>query len=248
MSNPSQPIRPHSPGIFIQSQLLPTNNRNFRVHSILEFIGTDGIASLENLHHKFWPEGRAQSCRRYLRQLEKAGWLKSYIIQVCKPGQLVFTLTAKGASSHFNQAARKNLMIGLPANQEIKQQLFAQQARLLLEAQLACEGKRIVGWQNERQLRRETIQKMKSGQSNHNALNEIADARMTVSDETGRTFSQEIEIDGEYYGQMLKNKLETYGREGLPLLWVTTQNRAARIRKEIALANITNISLLVLES
>src|SRR5690242_20596625 len=87
---------------------------------IMEFIGTDGIASLENLHQKFWAGGSIQTCRRYLNQLEKAGWLKSYFVHVCKPGQLVFTITSKGAKEHFNQAARKNLMIGLPANQEIR--------------------------------------------------------------------------------------------------------------------------------
>jgi hypothetical protein len=200
---------------------------------ILEFVGTDGLASLENLHHKFWPYVGVQSCRRFLSLLEREGWVDRHFIHVYKPGQLVFSLTAKGASDNFSQAARKNLMIGLPANQE--------------EKQFASEGKRIISWQNERQLRRETIRKIKSGQSTLHALNEIADARMTVSDETGRVFSQEIEIDGEYYGQMLKTKLETYGRKGLPLLWVTTQNRAVRIRKEMTMANITNISLLVLE-
>jgi hypothetical protein len=219
---------------------------NQRVLEILEFIGTDGIASLENLHQKFWAGGSIQTCRRYLSQLEKAGWLKSYFVHVCKPGQLAFTITSKGAKEHFSQAARKNLMIGLPANQEIKQQMLAQKARLLLEEQFVVEGKRIIEWLNERQLRRETIRNIKSGISTLHSLNDIADARMTIKCEGGKTYRQEIEVDGEYYGQMHKTKIEAYARIGLPTLWVTTQNRATRIKDEISRANASNISVLAL--
>lgn len=229
-------------------QLSKSTNQNTRTKEILEFIGTDGIASLDNLHHKFWPLQSLETCRKYLSQLEKIGWLKSYFIHVCKPGQLVFTLTAKGAREHFSQAIRKDLMIGLPANLELKQQLLAQDARLQLEKRLAAEGKRIIEWQNERQLRRETVRNIKSGRSTLNALNDIADARMTVLSVDGRTYRQEIEIDGEYYGQMLKNKIETYRRKGSLMLWATTSNRANRIREEIARAGATNISLLVLDN
>lgn len=232
----------------IPDQLIKAATSKSRVIEILEFIGTDGIASLENLHNKFWPYGSTQTCRKYLSQLEKADYLKSYFIHVFKPGQLVFTLTAKGAREYFGQTARKNLMIGLPANIEIKQQLMAQQARIRLEGQLSAEGKQIIEWQNERQLRRETVRKIKSGVSTLSALSEIADARMTVNGEDGRTYRQEIEIDGEYYGQMLKTKLEGYGRKDILVLWVTTLKRAARIRDEISKAGATNISLLLLEN
>ncbi|OJV93791.1 MAG: hypothetical protein BGO39_15595 [Chloroflexi bacterium 54-19] len=215
------------------------------ITEILEFVGTDGLASLENLYDKFWPGLGVQSCRRFLSQLERAGWLERHFIHVRKPGQLVFTLTVRGAKDHFGQAARKNLMIGLPANGEIKQQLLAQQARLQLEKQFAAEGKRIIEWQNERQLRRETVRNIKSGISTLSTLNDIADARMTVQTQEGCVYRQEIEIDGEYYGQMLKNKIETYRQKGTPILWVTTSNRANRIKSEIARAFATNISLFV---
>jgi hypothetical protein len=222
---------------------------NQRILEILAFIGTDGLASLENLHRKFWPGGKSiQTCRRYLSQLEKIGWLKSYFIHVCKPGQLVFTVTSKGAKENFSQAARKNLMIGLPANQEIKQQMLAQQTRLFLEEQLAAEGKQIIEWLNERQLRRETIRNIKSGISTLHSLNDIADARMTIQSVGGQIYRQEIEVDGEYYGQMLKAKIEAYSRKGLPTLWVTTRNRAERIKDEISRAKATNITMLILEN
>jgi hypothetical protein len=230
------------------NQLFKSVHQNTRAIEILEFIGTDGIASLDNLHQKFWSGESLETCRKYLSQLEKIGWIKSYFIHVCKPGQLAFTLTAKGAKDNFSQAVRKNLMVGLPANLEIKQQLLAQQARLELEKQLAVEGKRIIEWQNERQLRRETGRNIKSGNSSLNTLNEIADARMTVQTQKGRVYRQEIEIDGEYYGQMLKNKIETYRRKGSPMLWVTTSNRANKIKSEITKAGATNISLLVLDN
>lgn len=230
------------------SQLFKGVPQNTRAIEILEFIGTDGIASLENLHHKFWPLQSLGTCRKYLSQFEKIGWLKSYFIHVFKPGQLVFTLTAKGAKENFSQTARKNLMVGLPANLEIKQQLLAQNARLQLEKQLAAKGERIIEWLNERQLRRETVRNIKSGISTLYALNDIADARMTVQTQEGRIYRQEIEIDGEYYGQMLKNKIETYKRKGSPIFWVTTPNRANRIKGEIAKAGATKISILVLDN
>ncbi len=62
-----------------------------------------------------------------------------------------------------------------------------------------------------------------------------------------QTYRLEIEIDREYYGQMLRTKLETYGKKDKLLLWVTTANRASRIYKEIALAKLTNISLLIVK-
>src|SRR6476661_390656 len=70
---------------------------------ILEFVGTDGLASLENLHRKFWVGGSLKDCRRFLSYFEKEEWLKRHYIHVCKPGQLVFTLTAKGARENFSQ-------------------------------------------------------------------------------------------------------------------------------------------------
>lgn len=247
MSNLNQPFKNYYHKDFPQYQLIPANQRNLLASAILEFIGTDGIASLVNLSQKFWPESSIPSCRRFLKHLEKGGWVEHHFIQVCKQGQLVFTLTAKGARENFSQAARKNLMIGLPANSEIKQQMLAQKARMQLEEQLAVEGKRIIEWQNERQLRRETIRNIKSGISNLLDLNDNADARMTVMSKDGQTYRLEIEIDGEYYGQMLRTKLETYGKKDKLLLWVTTPNRASRIYKEIALAKITNISLLIVK-
>lgn len=247
MTNENHPGIPESGKYIAISQPFKGVRQNTRATEILEFIGTDGIASLESLHLKFWPAQSLGTCRKYLNQLENTGWLKSYFIHVCKPGQLCFTLTAKGAKENFSQAARTNLMVGLPANIEIKQQLLAQQARLELEKQLAAKGARIIEWLNERQLRRETVRNIKSGISTLYALNDIADARMTVQSQEGRIYRQEIEIDGEYYGQMLKNKIEAYRRKGSPMLWVTTSNRANRIKDEIAKAGATNISLLVLD-
>ena len=80
------------------------------------------------------------------------------------------------------------------------------------------------------------------------ALNDIADARMTVQTQEGRIYRQEIEIDGEYYGQMLRNKIEAYRLKGSPMLWVTTSKRANRIKDDIAKGGATNISLLVLDN
>jgi hypothetical protein len=246
MTNQNQQDISESENNLAISQLFKSVRQNTRANEILEFIGTDGIACLENLRQKFWADESLETCRKYLSQLEKTGWIKSYFIHVCKPGQLVFTLTAKGAKANFSQAARKNLMVGLPTNLEIKQQLLVQQARLELEKQLAAKGERIIEWLNERQLRRETVRNIKSGISTLYTLNDIADARMTVQTLEDRVYRQEIEIDGEYYGQMLKNKIETYRRKGTPILWVTTSNRANRINGEITRAGATNISLLVL--
>lgn len=57
----------------------------------------------------------------------------------------------------------------------------------------------------------------------------------------------DIEIDGQYYGQMLKTKVSKIASGNQPTLWVTTSQRAERIKSEIDKTGALNIWMLVVD-
>lgn len=59
--------------------------------------------------------------------------------------------------------------------------------------------------------------------------------------------SVDIEIDGQYYGQMLRNKISTLARRNQPTIWVTKTGRVGRIESEIRQAGATNIGVMVVD-
>ncbi len=73
--------------------------------------------------------------------------------------------------------------------------------------------------------------------------NEISDGQGVLEHPDGHQTTFEVEIDGAYYGRMLRDKVAGLARSGKPVLYVTTAGRAATIRQ--AIASHTNISLLV---
>ncbi len=153
-----------------------------RDRRLLHWIGTNGVASFKQLHTVFWPTANERTCRERLVQLEKAGWIERHYVHTSrKRGEQVYTLTRRCATEHFEAATRKRLMIGLPATSELKQQLTAQDTRIVLDRMLAAQGKQVVNWLNERELRSEAAYlKRKTGSRAWGGLAGVADARVFI--------------------------------------------------------------------
>jgi len=256
---------------------------------LFKFIGTNGIASVHQLHRLFNQLARAKvinatatvkftTCRARLAQLEAAGFLQRYRIDTRVRGELTFVITPK-AAAEFTSQERKRFIVGLPAPHELYQQLIAADTRLMLEEQYAAEGFTLLNWKHERELRREQklkqlqthttqfINPLKSsaenGQGNSSmswkplgrksqSQLEIADAETTfINRETGEVRKLLIEVDGQYYGRMLRSKLTSFADTKKSLLWVTdSTRRAEHVRMELLARPepITNIQVLVVKT
>ncbi|HEX2916853.1 MAG TPA: hypothetical protein VH186_39205, partial [Chloroflexia bacterium] len=227
---------------------------------ILQMAGMDGLATLACLNEKFWPGQSGKKCRERLGQLVRAGWLeRHYLDTVFSRGEPVFTLTHLGARELKKATGHQALFVGLPARGEIHQQLLAQRARLRLEKELGARGLVLVEWTGERALRSEAYRGRLSGRvdkkqaggaglnNTRTAPGEWGDAKAIFQDRTGgQSYSFNLEIDGQYWGRMLREKIEGLAESGHPVVWVTLPSRAGRIRAEIMRTGANNIQVMVL--
>jgi len=123
-----------------------------RDKELMRFIGQGGVATLDQLHRRHWPNAQVQTARDRLSQLEKAGWIKAQPVSAGGQGnEIAFTLTRKGAAL-FPRSEAERFYIGLPSLGELKQQLRGQDARIQLERYLAQRGERLLYWKSEREI------------------------------------------------------------------------------------------------
>jgi DNA-binding PadR family transcriptional regulator len=212
---------------------------------VLKFVGKGGIASLSQLNAKFWPGAKERTCYERLHKLKKSGFLKTEVTTVRnKKGELIFLITPNG-SNLFSQSIKDQFFNNITTS-EVKQQLLAQEAIIKLEKEWAEQGKELVNWKHERELRSEMKQKQgkfKKVTTNQPQV-EVADAQATIRDNTtGEIYEVEIEVDGAYYGKMLKGKIDRFAASNKPAIWVTTPDRAEMIANRIS--SHPNIQLLV---
>jgi hypothetical protein len=213
--------------------------------AILRWVGRGGIAAESQLSGRFWPGCRAATARDRLRQLVKADYLARYICDERRPGEVVYTLKPCGRRL-FSPDEQRTLQIGLPAAGVRRQQLVAQDAYEYLEQEAHAQGGRLVAWHGEAALRRALYRTARAGPRQAPAgPTEIPDAQVQIAGADGYTRTYDIEIDGQYHGQMLRKKLDAFGTGGHPTLWFcTAPARAAHIRQAVArYPNIRVISL-----
>jgi hypothetical protein len=216
-----------------------------RDRQILQWTGRHGLASDEQLARRFWSGKRVSTARDRLAQLAKAGYLEQHACDARKPGERVYSLTRQGRLL-FTGAERERLQVGLPAPGEIKQQLLAQEAYMRLEDQVAEEGHRLAYWRSERELRGEFRRAQQSAEQEHKEAPdwEIADAQAVITDGNGEVVEEvDVEIDGQYYGKMLRAKAARFGRGGRPTVWVCEPHRAKIVQG--AIRPYANIRILV---
>ena len=220
---------------------------------IVRRIAQGQVIGLEQARQVFWTKADGSLAARTtaqtrLSQLVGAGYLLTAYTNVRRPGEQVYSLTRKGAAL-LSGLERERGSIGLPSQTEMRQQLDAQDVRITLERELVGRGARLVDWKNERNLRSQQTQQIKSlvknkrrklTQAELDALPDIADAQAVVEETGGLTYELNIEIDGQYFGQMLSRKISDMHalahKSGLPVVWATTGGveRIARLNREIA--------------
>jgi len=222
-----------------------------RDREILKFIGQGGLASLGQLHLKFWLPAKERTAQARLGELIRAGYIASQQVHVREAGEQVFTLTRKGAAE-FNDLERRSFIIGLPAHHELKQQLVGQDLRLAIEKELAERGLKLTDWQNERQLRsnqRRQEEHTRKAKGWVKAINseDIPDARAIIQSAEGVSGELDIEIDGQYFGKMLSEKIKSLAKSGRPMLWATSATRVGRIQTELGRIGATNIQVVAVD-
>src|SRR5437868_4213404 len=119
---------------------------------MLRVIGESGVASLEQLHSRFWSQASVKAARRGLLKLEKLGYLQSAYTDVRGERELIFSLTEL-ALQQFSQKEQGRLLSGIPKYNELGQQLLIQETRLVLERELAQRDAKLLEWRNEHLLR-----------------------------------------------------------------------------------------------
>jgi hypothetical protein len=213
--------------------------------AILRWVGRGGMAAESQIAGRFWPGCRTATARDRLRQLVKADYLARHICDARRPGEVVYTLTPRGRR-FFPPDEQRTLQIGLPAAGARRQQLVAQDAYQYLEQEAHAQGGHLVAWQGEAALRSAFN---RTGHADpHQTLagpTEIPDAQVQIASANGHPRTYDIEIDGQYHGQMLRQKLDGFGTGGRPTLWICTSPlRAAHIRQ--AAARYPNIRVIAL--
>jgi len=119
---------------------------------VLKFIGKGGLASVSQIQSKYWTGAKEQTCRERLEKLQKAGLLNSQLITTRNPkGELIFTLQP-AAYKLFSRAIQDRFFNNV-TNSEMMQQLLAQEALLKLEKEWAEQGKVLMDWKHEREIK-----------------------------------------------------------------------------------------------
>jgi hypothetical protein len=103
----------------------------------------------------------------------------------------------------------------------------------------------MVEWRSARVLRAEHAREQARAKWEGRSLprQEVPDAQIILRMPGGGLVTVDIEIDGQYYGMMLRDKAAAYGRSRRPVLWVCTAPREPLVRT--AIQPYSNIDLLV---
>lgn len=201
MSNRSRRYNPH---------VHPTA----RDRAIFAYIAAFGVASLAQLHRRFWPQAKVQTCADRLAKLVSGGFLHTEVTTARGEPEPIFWIERK-ASLLFDQPQRARFVKGRPPTAEM--------AHILRTADVVeAIGRKsqIVGFTNEHHLKGEEAKKTKP----NSRVRHVADGRVTIL-QRGAAHAYLIEIDGAYYGKRLQQKAKELGRLGEQVLWVVYSPR-----------------------
>jgi len=210
-----------------------TNSRDL---DLLRVIGKSGIAAFEQLYTRGWDGKSRQTCANRLLTLKRAGLITMhYTTARSDSRERVYALTRAGRDI-LPVEDRAGVRIGLAPKREHHQQLLAQDYRLLLEQRLAGQGARLVVWHDERELK--SVQKRRQNQQPRGQRNdpapECADAAAQIEYADGQQTVLTIEIDGHYYGKMLRNKMHDLAALNQPIVYVCLTKRRKAVQAAAA--------------
>lgn len=212
---------------------------------LLSWIGQAGIAALDQLQRHFWAGRHVQTAQDRLAQLVKMGYLHRTLCDIRRAeGEWIYSLTHQGRQQ-FAPQERAQLRVGQPGPGELAQQLLAQEVYLHLAEEARAQGGELVAWRAERDLRGAFHRLARQAERQHGAPPawEIPDAQAVIVTADGSTQEVDIEIDGQYYGKMLRQKAVRFGTGGRPTLWVCVPAREPVVRR--ATQPYANIRVLV---
>lgn len=224
------------------------------------------VYSLEQAHSLYWHKADGsladkKTAQARLAVLVQAGYLCTGYTSVRKPGEQIYWLTISGAGL-LTRVEQDRAIIGRPSPYEMRQQLDAIDARIKLESLLATRNATLLDWTGERELRSEQSSAIKAKvhdlgrlltQDELNEMPHIPDAEALIKDVSGPIYRLAIEIDGAYFGSMLRSKIVGLSRQadttGVRVCWATAAGkvRQANLQRAIneagAQANIWLLSL-----
>jgi hypothetical protein len=215
-----------------------------RDNAILAYIGETGLASEAQIHARFWPTAKRQTCLDRLRKLCDAGVLANEITSARGRVERVFW-TGRRARLLFSADARTHFQSGRPARAEMAHLL---RTRAVLD--LLYRSGRLISFTSEHRLKSEAGSEAGSKAGSKTRTRQaagsragrlqVADGRMLIADRqvsgegegSARAYREYLlEIDGAYYGQRLRAKVAALARASQSVLWVTgSAKRLARLK------------------
>src|SRR5690242_14045350 len=91
--------------------------------SVLEWAGRAGIAAMDQVANRFWPQRSLRTAEERVRRLARAGYLEVHTCDLRRPGEMVVCLTEAGRNL-FDPVLRERLQVDLPSPAEVRQQLM----------------------------------------------------------------------------------------------------------------------------
>ena len=203
--------------------------------SILCWVGLFGVASLDQLTRQFWAGGRVATAQGRLDQLVAASYLHTQWSQYRGAAERVYALAARGCTQ-LPRVVQERVHIGYPPSGAVRQQLLAADAYLQLTAAIEAQGGQVLDWHSEWELRKEYNRAVALADRRGGTRpgHELADAQFRYRTAAGQEVSIDIEIDGYYYGAMLKQKAARYGKTRRVIYWICEANRVPRVRTACA--------------
>jgi Replication-relaxation len=181
-----------------------------RDRNLLALVGQRGCVTIDMMHRNFWTSAKIRTCQERIDLLEKAGYLKSELVEARGRPETIYYLDKKG-KGQFDGETRKTFYKKRPSMTEISHALEMSDV-------LDSFSSKVTSFTNEHQL--------KSLNAVLNIpLEEVADGEVTLQDGEGNERSFYVEIDSKNYnGARLARKLEQLASLGSSVIMVSRSN------------------------
>ena len=212
-----------------------------RDREIFRFVGEHETATFDQIRQKFWPGSTSpKTARDRLTLVYMEGFIMRYPYIFSPTGRSIrrYSITRRAATL-LEGVTTARLYVGKLIDREVEAALKGVAARLELERR----GYDVVGWISERELGRAQHRAIEAARMNGRLAmaDAVSDGQALIRDgETGAIRAIDVEIDGQYWGRMLDEKVAAFADR--PVFWVCPASRVVRVTAA-ATPNITVINL-----